>query len=146
MASVLLFIHENKQVLFLRADLNEFSQFVLTSGVTLAHGQHLLLGLVEIHDVLVDTVLKLVQVTLDRIPFFSCVSDTIQLCIICKLAEGTFDLCVWVMDEDIEKHCSQDKVLRDTYSGSNYAICLLPFSPFNPKHQIVNQSRAVSGT
>jgi len=48
-------------------------------------------GLVELHDVHIGPVPKLVQVPLDVIPSFWCVNHTIQLGVICRLAEGALD-------------------------------------------------------
>ncbi|RMC21736.1 hypothetical protein DUI87_02605 [Hirundo rustica rustica] len=58
--------------------------------------------------------LAYVQVSLDGIPSFCCVSCTTQLRVICKLAEGALDLTLCVIDEDIEEPWSQDRALRDT--------------------------------
>ena len=54
--------------------------------------QGLALGLVEPHEVHTGPLLELVQVPLDGILSFWCVSCTTQLDVICKLAEGAPDL------------------------------------------------------
>ncbi|KAK4816696.1 LOW QUALITY PROTEIN: hypothetical protein QYF61_020580 [Mycteria americana] len=54
------------------------------------------------------------QVPLDDIPSFWCVSCTTQLGVICKRAEGALDLAVNVIDENIEQCWSQYGPLRDT--------------------------------
>jgi len=54
--------------------------------------QDLALSLVEPHEVHTGPFLELVQVPLDGIPSFWCVSCTTQLGVVCKLAEGALDL------------------------------------------------------
>jgi len=88
-----LFIHQYPQVLLGRADLNPFiPQPVLIPGVAPTQMQDLALGLVEPHDVHTGPLTELVQVPLDGIPSFRCVSCTTQLGLICKLDEGALDL------------------------------------------------------
>ena len=60
------------------------------------------------------TILKLFQVPLDGIPSFGCIDCTTEFGVICKLAEGTFDPTVYVIDKDMKQHRSQDGPLRDT--------------------------------
>jgi len=67
-------------------------QPVLIPGVALTQVKDLALGLVEPHEVQMGPFLKLVQVPLDDIPSFLCVSHTMQLGVICKLTEGALDL------------------------------------------------------
>ena len=40
------------------------------------------------------------------IPSFRCVDCITQLDVVCKLAEGAFDLTVYVIDEDVKQHWS----------------------------------------
>lgn len=58
--------------------------------------------------------MKLVQVSLDIIPSFSCVNHTTQLGVISKFGEGAVDPFVYVIDEDIKQCWSQYGPLRDT--------------------------------
>jgi len=114
-AHVKFFIHQYPQVLLGRAALNPFiPQPVFVLGIVLTHVQDLALGLVEPHEVHTGPLLELVQVPLDGIPSFWCVSCTIQLGVICKLAEGALDLAVCVIDENVKEHRSQYRPLRDT--------------------------------
>jgi len=90
---VQLFIHQYPQVLLLRAALNPLiPQLVLIVGVASTQMQDLALGLVEPHEVHTGPFLELVQVPLDAIPSFSCVSCTTQLGVVCKVAEGALNL------------------------------------------------------
>jgi len=92
-AYVQLFIHQYPQALLSRAALNPFiPQPVLVVGVAPTHMQDLALGLAEPHEVHTGALLKLVQVPLDGILSFWCISCTTQLGVICKLAEGALDL------------------------------------------------------
>ncbi|KAK4816292.1 LOW QUALITY PROTEIN: hypothetical protein QYF61_014590 [Mycteria americana] len=101
------------QVLFRRAALNHIiPQLVLKPRIALT--QDPALGLVEPHEVHTGPLLQLVQVPLDDILSFWCVSCTTQLGVICKLAEGALDLAVNVIDENIEHHWSQYGPLKDT--------------------------------
>ncbi|TRZ08585.1 hypothetical protein HGM15179_018521 [Zosterops borbonicus] len=58
--------------------------------------------------------LKGLWVPMDGIPSFCCVTCTAQLQVTCKLDEGALNPTVYVIDEDIEQHWSQDRALRDT--------------------------------
>jgi len=49
---------------------------------------------------------KLVQVPLDGIPSFSHISFSTQLSVIHKLAEGTLNPTLYVIDKDVKKHQS----------------------------------------
>ncbi|TRZ23389.1 hypothetical protein HGM15179_003740 [Zosterops borbonicus] len=75
--------------------------------------QHFALGLVEIHDVLIGSLLKLVQVCLDG-NLSSCVNCTTQFHITNKPAGSLLVLTVCVIEKDIEEHQFQDRALRDT--------------------------------
>jgi len=39
---------------------------------------------------------------------------TPQLGVMCKVAEGALDTIIYVIDEDVEEHWTQDHPLRDT--------------------------------
>ena len=58
--------------------------------------------------------LQPVQVPLDGFPSFQHIDCTTQLGVIHKLAEGALDAIIYVVDEDVEDHRSQDRPLRDT--------------------------------
>ncbi|KAJ7414783.1 hypothetical protein BTVI_40233 [Pitangus sulphuratus] len=91
-----------------RATLNEFfSHSLLMSGIAPTQVQHLAFGFVELHEVLMGPLLKLIQVPLDGI-LFCCVNCTAQLGVTCKLAESALDPTVYVIDIDIKEHESQD--------------------------------------
>ena len=110
-------LHQQPQVLLLRAALNPFiPQPVLIPGVAPTHVQDLALGLVEPHEVHTGALLKFVQVPLDGIPFFWCVDCTIKLGVICKPAESALDLTVHIIVENIKQHRPQYRLLRDTTS------------------------------
>ncbi|KAK4828118.1 hypothetical protein QYF61_023916 [Mycteria americana] len=115
LAHIQLFIHQYPQVLLHRDALKPFiSQPVLILGVALTQVQDLALGLVEPHEVHMGPLFKLVQVPLDGIPSLGHVNHTIQLGVVCKLAEGALDPTVYVIDEDIKQYWSQYGLLRDT--------------------------------
>jgi len=57
-------------------------------GIAPSHMQHLTLGLVEVHQVPVESLFKIVQVPLDIIPSFYSINCTTQLGVISKIAEG----------------------------------------------------------
>ena len=61
--------------------------------------------------------LKPVQVPLDSIPSLKHVNCTTQLGVTCKLAEGALDSIVYVIDEGVEEHRSQDQALGDAACG-----------------------------
>jgi len=49
------------------------------------------------------------------------VNHITQLGVICKLPEGALDAIVYVVDEGVEEHWSQDQPLRDTASDCHRA-------------------------
>jgi len=71
-------------------------------GFALTQAQDPALGLLEPHEVHTCPLLEFVQVPLDGIPSSWCVNCTTQLGVICKLAEGAFDLAAYVLDENIK--------------------------------------------
>lgn len=82
-------------VLICRAALKDLSQPVLVSGIALTQVQHLALGPVELDEVvLMDPLLEFLQVLLDGILSFCCVTYTAQLCVIYKLAEHAVDATI----------------------------------------------------
>jgi len=84
LAHVQLFIYQYPQVLLGRTALNLFiPQPVLLVGIAPKQMQDLTLGLVEPYDIHTGLPLQLVQVPLDGILSFWCVSCTIQLGVIC---------------------------------------------------------------
>ncbi|KAK4815839.1 hypothetical protein QYF61_008442 [Mycteria americana] len=103
------------QVLFHSAALDHIiPQPVLKPRIALTQVQDPALGLVEPHEVHTGPLVQLVQVPLDDILCFWPVSCTTQLGVACQLAEGTLDLAVNVIDENIEQNWSQHRPLRDT--------------------------------
>ncbi|KAJ7401265.1 hypothetical protein BTVI_97626 [Pitangus sulphuratus] len=87
-AALQVFIHKNPQVLVIRAALNEFlSQSLLMSGIAPTQVQHFALRLVELHEVLLGSLLIFVQDPLDGVSSFCCVNCTTQLGVICSFAE-----------------------------------------------------------
>ncbi|KAK4815471.1 hypothetical protein QYF61_002930 [Mycteria americana] len=90
LAHVQFFIHHYPQVLLRRAALNPFvPQSVLIQGIALTHVQDVALGLVELHEVCTGPLLKPVKVPLDGIPSLKRINGTMQLGVICRLAEGS---------------------------------------------------------
>jgi len=57
---------------------------------------------------------KSVEVLLDGITSFCCISFISQLDVVSKLAEVALNLAVQVIDKDIKQHWSKDGPLRDT--------------------------------
>jgi len=97
-AHIKLFIQQYPQVLLSRTALNHIiPQPVLIVGVALTQMQDLALGLVEHHEVLTGPLPEFVQVPLDGIPSFWCVTCTTQLGVICKLPEGALNLAKSLM-------------------------------------------------
>ena len=100
LARVQLPIHQNPQVLFSRAVLHPYiSWLVLILRVAVIELQDLALGFVESHEVLQDPLLLAL--------FLGSINCTTQLSIICKLAEGTLNPTVDVIDEDVKEHWSR---------------------------------------
>jgi len=60
------------------------------------------------------SLLQPVQVPLDDFPSFQHINCTAQHGVINKLAEGALDAIVYVIDEDVKEHRSQDQLLRGT--------------------------------
>ncbi|GAB0205392.1 cAMP-dependent protein kinase inhibitor alpha [Grus japonensis] len=88
-----------------RAALNPLnSQPVLILGIALTQVQDLALGLVELPDVHMVPLLKLIQVPPDGILSLRHVNCTTQLGGVCKLAEGALNPTVYVIDEDIKQY------------------------------------------
>ncbi|PKU46851.1 solute carrier family 22 member 7- hypothetical protein [Limosa lapponica baueri] len=58
--------------------------------------------------------LELVQLPLDAILSLRHVNCTIQLSVICNLAEGALDPTLYVIGKDIKQYWSQYRPLRDT--------------------------------
>jgi len=54
------------------------------------------------------------QLPLDGFPALQCINCTTQLGVVCKLAEGSLDSIVYVIDEDVEEHLFQDLPLGDS--------------------------------
>jgi len=103
LAHVCLFIHLYPQVLLSSTSLIPLiPQLVSIPGVALAQVQDLALSLVELHEVHMASLLKLVQVPLDGIPSLRLVSCTTQLGVICKYAEDALNPTVYVTDEVIK--------------------------------------------
>ncbi|PKU42672.1 serine-rich hypothetical protein [Limosa lapponica baueri] len=94
-----------------QADFEPFKQGDLTLLLVM---RSLALGLVEPHKVYMSPLLKLVHVSPDGIPSLRRVNCTTQLGVICKLAEGSFDPTVCVIDDDTKQYWSQYGPLRDT--------------------------------
>ncbi|PKU42315.1 rna-directed dna polymerase from mobile element jockey-like [Limosa lapponica baueri] len=108
LAHVELLVHRHPQVLLLRAALNPFcTQPVFVSGIAMSQVQDLALGLVELHEVHMGSLLKPVQVPLDGIPFFQRVDHATQLDIVSKLAEGALNPTVNVANKDVKQSQSQ---------------------------------------
>jgi len=79
-------------------------------GVDTTQVPNLAVGFVEPHEVHLRPLLKPVQVSLNVIPSFGCIDHTTQLGLICKLAEGTLNPTVSVIDENVESICLNIKL------------------------------------
>lgn len=75
-------------------------------GVARTQVQHLARGLVVSLQVPTGSLFKPIQVSLDGISSFCCISRTTQLDVT-KLAEGTLNPTVSVIDKDVEEHLTQ---------------------------------------
>ena len=135
---VQLFIHQNPKVLLHRAALNElFSQSVDISGIALTQVQDPAFVLAEVH---MGPLFEPVQVPLDSFLSFTCVSCSVQLDVICKLAEGTLNPIIYATDEDIKGYWSQDGSLGDTprdQSSPGYTAIVCSYSPAANIQQII---------
>ncbi|KAK4832292.1 hypothetical protein QYF61_021691 [Mycteria americana] len=115
MAHLQFFILQYPQVLLLGTALNPFiPQPILILGVAPTQVHDLVLGLVELHEVCMGPLLEPVKVPLDGIPSLKPINCTTQLDVIPKLAEGTLNRTVYVIDEDSEQYRFQCRPLRDT--------------------------------
>ena len=100
LAHVELFVHQYAQVLS-RAVLNElFSQSVLIFGIARTQVQHLALGLIEPHNVLMGPLLLPVHVPFDGFASFCHINCTAQLDVISRLAEGALSPTVCGISEN----------------------------------------------
>ncbi|PKU42626.1 glycoprotein xg [Limosa lapponica baueri] len=82
-------------------------QPVLVQGVIPPQVQHPTLAFVEVPQVPLCPALQPVQVSLDGVTAFWCVSHPFQFCVINKLAEGTFHPFIQIIDEYIEEDWTQ---------------------------------------
>jgi len=103
LACVQCFIHQYAQVLLCRSAFNEFSPPpVLVLGVALTQMQDLALGLVELHEVHMGSLVKSVKVPLYGIPSLKCINWTAQLGVIHKHAEGALSPTIYIIGEVIK--------------------------------------------
>ena len=72
--------------------------------IALTHVQDLALGLVELHEFHMGSLLQPVKVPLDGILSLKYIKCTTQLGVICKFAKGALDPTVHVTDEDIKQY------------------------------------------
>ena len=56
---------------------------------------------------------EFVQVPLDGIPSFCCINCSTQFGVICKLAKGTLNPIIYVIDKNFKEYLSQDSPLGD---------------------------------
>jgi len=61
----------------------------------------------------VGLIINPVQLLVDGISPFYGIKWTIQLSVICKLAEGALNSIICVLDNNIKEHQSQDRLLGD---------------------------------
>ena len=52
--------------------------------------------------------LQPLQVPLDGFPSLQCIDCTAHVGVVCKLAEGALNAIIYVVDEDVEEHRSQN--------------------------------------
>ncbi|KAK4823689.1 hypothetical protein QYF61_005755 [Mycteria americana] len=152
LAHIQLFTHQYPQVVLCRAALNPFTpQPVLILGLAPTQVRDLALGLVEPHEVYMGPLLKLVPVPLDGIPSLRHANLTIQLGVICELAEGVLNPTVYVIDEDIRYLTSRSRLSHGSLLPSfpdflhlgiesscalwkaSLKICQLCSAPLSPK-------------
>lgn len=69
-------------------------------GIALSEVQHLAPGLIQLHEILMGPY-QVCSGPLDAILSFCCVTCTVQLHNICRLAEGALVLIVYVISKDI---------------------------------------------
>lgn len=111
------FIHDYPLVLLCRAALSPLiAQPVFMFGITSTQLQDLSPSLLELHEVNVDPLIKPVQILLNSIPSFYCVSSTTQLGVICRLTEDAFSSTMSLL-KDIKWHWSHSRPLRDITQG-----------------------------
>ncbi|TRZ09630.1 hypothetical protein HGM15179_017476 [Zosterops borbonicus] len=104
----------NKEVEHLKYEerLREMGLLILEKSSPKGMVQHLALGLVKSHEIPMGPLLELVQVPLNDILSFRCVSCTIQLDAICRFVEGALDPSALVTNEDVKKCQSQYQLLQ----------------------------------
>lgn len=66
--------------------------------------EDLVLGLIKLHEADIGPLLKLVQVSLDSVPFPFRISCSTQLSVIYKLVESTFSPTTYATNENIEQY------------------------------------------
>jgi len=76
---------------------------VLVHEVVLPQVQDPALALVDLHQVPLCSTLQPVQVSLNGSTAFWCIHHSSQFCVTCKLAEGTLQLFIQVIDEEVEQ-------------------------------------------
>ncbi|GAB0177359.1 cAMP-dependent protein kinase inhibitor alpha [Grus japonensis] len=97
------FIHQLPQVLLCRGALNPFiPQSVLVPGIALTKVQDLALVLVELHEVHVSPLLKLIKVLLDGIPPLKRINCTTHLVSSANLLRVHSNPTISIIDEDVE--------------------------------------------
>lgn len=83
-------------------------------GIAITQVQDLARGLIELHEVHKDAVLKPVKILLDGIPFLKQTNCNTQLGVLCKLAKGALGPFAHVIDEDVKQHWFQYRALKNT--------------------------------
>lgn len=75
-------------------------------GIILTQAEDLALGVTEFHEVHLAPHIILVQVPLDGISSFYCVSCASQFDVICRLAKSALNPIIYVISKDIKQHQS----------------------------------------
>ncbi|XP_052556631.1 uncharacterized protein LOC128089357 isoform X2 [Tympanuchus pallidicinctus] len=108
-------VHQDTQVPLCRAPLQQLiPQPVLVHAIIPPQMQDSTLAFVKPHLVVFCPALQPVQVSLNGSTAFRHVSQSSQLCIISKLAEGGHYPLIKVIDEDVEQDRTQHRPLGDT--------------------------------
>ena len=117
-------VDQHPQIPFCRAALQPLlSQSVLVPGVTLSQMQNLTFVLVKFHAIDDCPMLQSIQVPLQGLLSLRRVNSTSQFGIVSKLANGAFNSCMQIIDQNIEWNWPQNGALGNTTGDRLLAKC-----------------------
>ncbi|KAK4814102.1 hypothetical protein QYF61_008197 [Mycteria americana] len=108
-AHVQLAASQHPQVLFCQAAFQPlFPKPVALHGVVVAQVQDLALGLVKPHTIGLGPCIQPVQIPLQSLPTLKQIDTAAQFGVVCKLAEGTLNPLIQIIDKDIKQDWPQN--------------------------------------